>query len=137
MISQVTLRNAHDPTLLDLTTHLITHYWMTRPQLKERRWLHLMDELLVGSFRVEGYVIEDGVLVSAYIANPAVDPHYGEVAYPVVDWIRPTFRDRTDVIKQHLKLRELCAVELGASGYITVKHINTNTQIQRVRYLRG
>lgn len=136
MIKQVMLRAPHDPTVLDLTTHLITHYWMSRPRLTERRWLHLMDELIVGSFRAEGYVIEDGVLVSAYIANPAVDPHYGEIALPVVDWIRPTFREQPGVIKQHLQLRELCAVELGASGLLTVKHIDNKTQIQRVRYFK-
>lgn len=139
MISQVTHRESGEPTVLGLTEHLVNHYWETRPRPQGCRWLHqwlvLMQDLIEGNYRAEGYVLEDGEIVSVYIANPAVDPHYGEIAYPVVDWVNPRFRFNRAALREHSKLREKVTKELGASGYLTVKHINDHTQIQRVRYV--
>lgn len=134
MINQVQLRQPGTDTVIDLTTHLVTHYWMSKPNMKERDWLSLMDKLIRDDFRVEGYVIEDGVLLSVHIANPAVDPHYGNISVPVIDWVRPTFRGNVELLRQHHSLRRQCACRLQADGYLTVKHVNPTTQLQRVRY---
>lgn len=137
MITKVKLLGVGNSPVHCLDNFLAEH-WLTanaKPLLPLNEYVETMHSLVVGDYRCEGYLYFGGEIAGFCFYSPAIDPHYGEVAVPVVDYIRPLYRNVRSVLKEFSELRRQVVGRLGARRFITVKHLNGTTQLQRLRVL--
>lgn len=86
--------------------------------------------------RVEGYLLDEyDTPIACVIYQMAEDIHYGLVAIPSVTFLAKSHRGNKETLRAVSHLTKEVVEALGVTRYYTVKHINTTTQIHRLRTL--
>lgn len=137
MLTKVSLLGVGNSPIHDIDPYLVEH-WMTAefvPLMNPPDYVETMNSLVRDNYRCEGYLYHAGNIAGFCFYYPAIDPHYNQVAMPLVDYIRPWYRNNKAVLREFLDLRRNVVGRLGASQYITVKHVSGTLQHQRLRKL--
>lgn len=117
---------------------LMKAHWTVNPAFHRyytyAGWLATIRELIESNYRAEGFLVgTSGQAFAATIWMPVLDPHYGEVAYPIAHTVDPFWRGNVEVLRSVSKLRRDCVLHLGVDRYLDVKHISDCEQRQRLR----